>query len=272
VAENTNGPAFSWNPEDYRNSSPAQKLWAEELVRKLVLTGNERVLDIGCGDGSVTAALARSLPGGQAVGIDSSPDMIRFAGEHFSCTLYPNLSYRWIPAESLDYREEFDIVFSNAALHWISDHRPVLAGIVRALVPGGRMLVQMGGRGNAAQVFKAIDELIEHEPWDRYFSGFSFRYGFFDDREYRALIRAAGLRPVRADLLQRDMVYQSREGFAGWIRTTWLPWISRVPEPERPVFINALVDRFCTMFPPDAAGTIHVGMVRLEVEATKDEL
>jgi len=270
VAENTNGPAFSWNPEDYRNSSPAQKMWAEELVRKLELTGNERVLDIGCGDGSVTAAIAQNLPGGRAVGIDSSPDMIRFAGEHFPVTLYPNLSYRRIPAESLDYREEFDIVFSNAALHWISDHRPVLAGIGRALVPGGRMLVQMGGRGNAAQVFTAIDELIENEPWVRYFSGFSFRYGFFDDSEYRPLIRAAGLRPVRADLIQRDMAYQSREGFAGWIRTTWLPWMCRVPEHERPVFINALVDRFCIMFPPDAAG-IHVGMVRLEVEAIKDE-
>ena len=56
--------AFRWNPEDYRNSSPVQKMWAEELVRKLVIPGNERVLDIGCGDGSVTAAIAQNLPGG----------------------------------------------------------------------------------------------------------------------------------------------------------------------------------------------------------------
>ncbi|MGA2917904.1 hypothetical protein [Methanoregula sp.] len=61
MAENTYGPAFRWNPEDYRNSSPAQKTWAEELVRKLALTGNERVLDIGCGDGSITAGIARNL-------------------------------------------------------------------------------------------------------------------------------------------------------------------------------------------------------------------
>ena len=271
MAENTNGPAFSWNPEDYRNSSPAQKMWAEELVRKLELTGNERVLDIGCGDGSVTAAIAQNLPGGRAVGIDSSPDMIRFAGEHFPATLYPNLSYRRIPAESLDYREEFDIVFSNAALHWISDHRPVLAGIGRALVPGGRMLVQMGGRGNAAQVFKAIDELIENEPWGRYFSGFSFRYGFFDDSEYRPLIRAAGLRPVRADLITERYGISIPRRVCRMDPDDLAPMDCRVPEHERPVFINALVDRFCTMFPPDAAGTIHVGMVRLEVEAIKDE-
>ncbi|MGB7788371.1 class I SAM-dependent methyltransferase [Methanoregula sp.] len=271
MVENTNGPAFRWNPEDYRNSSPAQKMWAEELVRKLALTGNERVLDIGCGDGSVTAGIARKLPWGKAVGIDSSSDMIGFACKHFSTTQYPNLSFRRIPAESLDYREEFDIVFSNAALHWIPDHLPILTGIGRALVPGGRMLIQMGGKGNAAGVFKAIDALIiENESWGRYFSGFSFRYGFFGVGEYRTMITAAGMIPVRVDLIQKDMTYQSREGFAGWIRTTWLPWICRIPAHEQLAFINALVDKFCAMFPQDAAGTIHVGMVRLEVEAIKD--
>jgi trans-aconitate 2-methyltransferase len=272
VTENTHRPAFLWNPEDYRNSSPAQKAWAEELVKKLALTGNERVLDIGCGDGRVTAAIARNLQGGRVVGIDNSPDMIRFAGDNFPGRLYPNLSFRRIPAETLDYQEEFDVVFSNAALHWIPDQSPVLAGIERALVSGGQMLIQMGGRGNAAQTFTAIDALLENECWGRYFSGFSFRFGFFDAEEYRSLITTAGMTPLRVELIQKDMTYPSREGLAGWIRTTWLPWIERVPEREQPSFINELVNQYCTMFPPDATGIIHVGMVRLEAWAIKDRL
>jgi trans-aconitate 2-methyltransferase len=262
-------PQFQWNPEDYRNSSPAQKQWAEELIAKLALTGNEQVLDIGCGDGRVTAGIAGNLPEGAVVGIDSSPDMIRFAGEHFPRTRYPNLSFLMAPAESLVFRDAFDLVFSNAALHWVADHRPVLDGIGRALRPGGRMLVQMGGRGNAAQIFIVLDDMIRNRRWQPYFEDFSFRFGFFDDTTYTALVQEAGLTPVRVELIRKDMAYPSREGFAAWIRTTWLPWLVRVPEPEQPAFIDALVDAYCSRYPPDSGGVIHVGMVRLEAEALK---
>jgi trans-aconitate methyltransferase len=172
-------------------------------------------------------------------------------------------------ASHLTFSEEFDVVFSNAALHWISDHHQVLGGISCSLVPGGRMLIQMGGKGNADQVFRILNDLLENPRWSRYFEGFSFSYGFFDAAEYRRWLSYAGLDPIRVELISKDMSYPAREAFGGWIRTTWLPWMSRLPESEKPVFIEALVDEYLGVNPVDDDGSIHVGMVRLEAEAKK---
>ena len=166
-------------------------------------------------------------------------------------------------------QDEFDVVFSNAALHWISDHHPVLTGIVRSLRPGGRLLVQMGGKGNADQVFRALNALLGNQRWSRYFEGFSFIYGFFDTEEYRQWLADAGLEPVRVELIPKDMVYSTREDFASWIRTTWLPWMAQLPEGEQSAVIEAFIDKYLAMYPADADGAIHIGMVRLEVEAKK---
>jgi trans-aconitate methyltransferase len=262
-------PSFTWNPSDYNKSSPAQHLWAQELIEKLELFGNERVIDIGCGDGRVTAAIAEKVPQGAVTGIDRSPEMIRFAREHFSNGSCPNLTFVRMDASHLTFSEEFDVVFSNAALHWISDHHQVLGGISCSLVPGGRMLIQMGGKGNADQVFRILNDLLENPRWSRYFEGFSFSYGFFDAAEYRRWLSYAGLDPIRVELISKDMSYPAREAFGGWIRTTWLPWMSRLPESEKPVFIEALVDEYLGVNPVDDDGSIHVGMVRLEAEAKK---
>ncbi|HWR70758.1 MAG TPA: methyltransferase domain-containing protein, partial [Dehalococcoidia bacterium] len=119
---------YQWDAEEYRTSSSNQKKWALELLSKLDLEGSERVLDIGCGDGEVTAAIARRVPRGFAVGIDSSGDMIDLAVTHYPPERCPNISFVLKDAREIDFDEEFDAVFSNACLHWVVDHRPVLAG------------------------------------------------------------------------------------------------------------------------------------------------
>lgn len=263
------GKGYAWDAADYAKSSPAQKLWAHELIEKIGLIGHERVLDLGCGDGKVTAEIARAVPAGSVLGLDRSADMIRFARESFPKNAYRNLSFEEGDAEDLGFSNAFDVVFSNAALHWISDHGPVLAGIARALRPGGRMIVQMGGKGNAAGVFAALDQLLAELQWSRYFSGFSFRYGFFSPEEYRPWLSLAGLIPIRVGLIPKEMVYPGRDGLAGWIRTTWLPYLEQVPENQRPAFVDALVGRYLSLCPARSDGTIRVAMVRLEVVAQK---
>ena len=260
---------FTWNAADYHKSSPAQQLWAKELIAKLRLSNNSRVLDIGCGDGKVTAEIASQIPKGSVLGVDNSPEMIRFASDHFPPDKYRNLSFMQADAKALPFSDEFDVVFSNAALHWITDHRPVLAGIARSLRPEGRILIQMGGKGNADQAFEALDSLLKKPAWGQYFSGFSFTFGFFDPAEYRVWLIASGFEPLRVELIPKDMTYATREDFAAWIRTTWLPWLARLPEHARTGFIEALIDEYLLMFPADAGGTIHIRMVRLEAEAKK---
>src|SRR5512133_3316891 len=135
----------AWNPSDYAQHSSAQQIWARELIAKLHLAGHERVLDIGCGDGKVTAEIASAVPRGSVVGIDNSTDMIGYAKAAYEAG---NLRFQVADAAALPFQAEFDVIFSNACLHWIYDHKPVLAGIRRSLAPGGRVLLQMGGKGN----------------------------------------------------------------------------------------------------------------------------
>jgi trans-aconitate 2-methyltransferase len=266
---NAGDKAYHWNAEEYRTSSSNQKKWALELLSKLDLKGNERVLDIGCGDGEITAAIAQRVSRGSAVGIDSSKDMIDLATRRFPSEHHPNVAFLLKDARDLDFPEEFDAVFSNACLHWVVDHRPVLAGIRRCLKPSGRMLLQMGGRGNAATALEAIDAVLKMPRWAEYFNGFAFPYAFHGPDEYRSWLAALGFEIRRAELLPKDMVHEGSDGFAAWLRTTWLPYTERVPGSLREEFIREIVAAHARIRPPDADGSIHFTMVRLEVEAAK---
>ncbi len=258
----------TWKPEDYRQHSAAQQAWARELIAKLRLEGDERVLDLGCGEGKVTAEIAARLPRGSVLGLDVSRDMISFARERLPPEDYPNL--RFIEGDMLDlsFEEEFDVVFSNAALHWVPDHGRVFAGIGCALRPGGRVLLQMGGRGNAAPILALADDMVTEEPWREFYVGFSNGYAFYGPEEEQRGLEEAGLAPLRIELIPKDMVFEDEDGLAGWIRTTWHLYLERLPEAARPAFISELADRYVLRCPsPD--GRIHVPMVRLEVEAVK---
>lgn len=258
-----------WNPEAYERSSSAQEKWAGEILSRLDLRGDERILDIGCGDGRITARIASKVPKGSVTGLDCSLEMLSFAQGRFPQSLYPHLEFRYGDASDLDYDNEFDLITSFACLHWILDHQPVLEGIRRSLRPGGRAFLQFGGRSNAAGILKAVTETISGDKWARYFREFIFPYGFFGPEEYRAWIDAAGLEALRVDLIPKDMVQNGRDGLASWMGTTWLPYLERVPEDLRQDFVNEAVDRYVQAHPLDEDGLVHVKMVRLEVELEK---
>lgn len=261
---------YRWNPDDYRKNSPAQRTWAGELLDKLRLKGTERVLDIGCGDGRVTAEIAARVPKGKVVGIDSSEDMIRFAGENYPRDRFPNITFARMDMREIRLMEPCDVAFSNAAMHWVNDHRPVLASLHSSLQPGGRILFQMGGKGNAAPVFKTLAVLTEKQKWQSYFRDFPKPYYFPDPEIYQELLTEAGFSPRRTELIPKTMEYPDIEGLRGFIRTTWLPYTSRVPEDRVPEFIADAVDTYLKKYPPDPDGCIRIPMVRLEVEAVRD--
>jgi len=261
--------AYQWNAVDYAKSSSVQQQWARELFHKLHLKGSEILLDIGSGDGKVTAEIASHLPSGSVIGIDSSEDMIKLAQSMFSADAFTNLRFQREDASSLPFENEFEIVFSNAALHWVFDHRPVLKGIYKSLKHGGRILLQMGGRNNAYEVEIMMKKLIDRKEWSRYFVGFSFSYGFYGPDEYKTWLCEAGLVTKRVELIPKDAAHQGISGFKSWIRTTWLPYTQRIPEERKEMFISQLADEYIKQHPADENGKVHVNMIRLEVEALK---
>lgn len=261
--------AYTWNSSDYAQHSSAQSEWANKLISKLHLQGTESILDIGCGDGKMTLALAEEAPKGHVVGIDSSESMIELAQQRLVDSTRQNVTFQQMDALTLRFDHQFDVAFSNAALHWIKDHVAMLEGVKTSLKESGRILFQMGGKGNAQDIIDVVHVLIQQEKWYQYFNEFSFPYGFYGPKEYEQWLKQVGLRQKRLELIPKDMTQEGPEGLAGWIRTTWLPYTQRVPEYLQETFISEIVESYIEAFPLDQQGKVHVKMVRLEVEATK---
>ena len=146
-----------------------QQTWARELIARLNLRGGEHILDIGCGDGKVTAEIARVLPNGSAVGVDASEEMIAFAKKTFPAKKFPNLKFQVMDARKINFTRRFDFIFSNAALHWVDDHQAILRGAASALKSSGRLIVSCGGKGNAQDVFVALRPEIRLARWRKFF-------------------------------------------------------------------------------------------------------
>lgn len=261
---------YKWDAKDYEKHSAFQQLWARELINKLSLTGTESVLDIGCGEGKITAEIASIVNDGRVTGIDNSPAMIKLAQKRYPASSYRNLSFMKMDASHLLFSEAFDVVFSNAALHWIKDHKPVILGIFNSLKTKGKILLQMGGKGNAQGILSVLDDIILLPKWAPYFSGFEFPYRFYGIEEYQMMLRESGFTIVRIELLPKEMIHKKKSELDGWIRTTWLPYTERVPAHKRRTFINHISSGYIAKNPPDTEGKIHIAMVRLEVEAIKN--
>jgi trans-aconitate 2-methyltransferase len=257
-----------WNAIDYAKNSSAQLQWAQELLSKLALHGDESVLDVGCGDGKISAQIAAQVENGSVLGIDLSADMIHLASMQFNAEKFPNLSFMQMDATSIQLPRRFDAVFSNATLHWEKDHRAVLRGIHAALKPGGKILLQMGGRGNAADVFAVIKEIVMRPQWEPYYRDFTPPYYFYGPQEYRQWLQECGFQAIRIELVPKDMQHRGVDGLLGWLRTTWFPYTHRLPVELRDSFLSEVVEAYLAVHPIDLHGNSHVKMVRLEVEAS----
>ncbi len=263
-------PAAAWNAAEYAANSAVQQSWARELIAKLNPRGDERILDVGCGDGKVTAEIARAVPQGSVLGVDASPEMIAFAQKTFPAPKNRGLKFRICDARKLvALKGQFDILFSNAALHWVDDHEAILHGAAAVLKTGGRLVISCGGKGNAHEVFLALRPEMRLKRWREFFRQMPMPYFFHAPGDYEKWLPKFGFNIRTLKLAPKDATYAGAEGFATWLRTTWIPYVQRVPENLREEFIEAVTQRYVAKHPPDATGKIHVRMVRLEIEAEK---
>ena len=257
--------ATAWNAKDYARNSAGQARFAHELIDRLALRAGQSVLDIGCGDGKITREIARLVYPAQVVGIDSSAAMITFADNNHRTN---NLNFFHMDAMAIDLTESFDVAFSNAVLHWVPDHIAVLRGVKRVLKPGGKILFQMGGAGNAADIIRVINEVTQQKSWREYFVDFKLPYYFYDISDYENFLSQGDFKKIRIELLDKEMQFENPEGLQGWLRSAWFPVTDCVPEERRQNLLSEIVSAYCQSCSIGMAkGSITVAMKRLEVEA-----
>jgi len=197
------------------------------------------VLDIGCGDGSLTAMLAAAMPAVSFIGIDSAPDMIATASR---CAA-PNLRFELLRAQDLDSEEVFDVAISIAALHWIPapDHPQFLKRIYRSLKPGGQFLADFGGVGNVSRTIGILTDLGCKPPFASVLSKMGNPWYFPSPEIYMDLLHGAGFTNISAELVAQSRAY-TREEFEGWIVSqTVLPWTARLDDDSCEMFTTQAV-------------------------------
>ena len=172
-------------------------------------------------------------------------------------------------ARKIRFERKFDLIFSNAALHWVDDHRAFLRGVAACLRSGGRLVVSCGGKGNAQDVFLALRPEMRLKRRRAFFRKMQKPYFFHRPADYEKWLPRLGFKTNGVRLSPKDAIYDGRDRFAAWFRTTWLPYTQRVPENLRDEFVAAVTDRYLAKHPPDADGRVHIRMVRLEIDAVK---
>ncbi|MDD5227501.1 MAG: methyltransferase domain-containing protein [Methylococcales bacterium] len=260
---------YSWNAQDYEKNSQAQQKWGQEVIAKLNLKGTEDILDLGCGDGKVTIEIAQLVSNGSVIGVDNSSQMIALAIEKYPKNEYPNLSFQVMDASALSFENCFDVAFSNAVLHWVKNHKPVVDGVYKSLKVGGKILLRMGGQGDAEGIISIMNEVRSSDKWVHHFTEFKFPFTFMEVEDYQVLLKEAGFSTIRVELLPKDMTHDGKSGLAGWIRTTWLPYTQRIPKEQQEEFIEEVVTKYLDKVPLSSDGKAHVAMVMIEVEAEK---
>ncbi len=230
-----------WDGQEYRQVSDLQQWLAREALAGLSFAGDERVLDVGCGDGRITAAIAGRLTGGSVLGIDPSPRMVEVARGGARGPV----RFETGDVLGMRFREEFDAVVSFNALHWVADQRGALARIREALRDSGWALIQQVCRGERPSL-EATAMRICHEPaWRRYFAGFEPPFTHVDPDAYAATAAAAGLDVEQCDVADLSWDFGSPQAFTRWCRVGFDAWNSQLPDDAAAdVFVADVVDAY----------------------------
>jgi trans-aconitate methyltransferase len=257
-----------WNARDYSRQSSLQQALAEEHLALLTLAGTERILDVGCGDGKITAAIAERVPGGSVLGVDPSRDMIAFASSHFGPTVRPNLRFEVADSRALPYKEEFDLVVSFNALHWVREQDAALRSIRATLKSEGQALLLFVPQGPRECLEDVIEEIRQRPRWAGYFSGFQCPYAHFTPSEYQALAEHNGLRVLRIRTEDGAWDFKTREAFVAFCRATFVEWTRRLPESEWGAFIADVLDRYQSVAADGPAEANTFKFYQMEVALT----
>lgn len=224
----------SWDPNLYRDSHSFVWRYGEDLLGQLDPQPGETILDLGCGLGQLTAAIANA--GAVATGMDADPSMVEQARES-----YPWLSFEVGDARTFEVATPVDAVFSNATLHWIpaSEQSQVARQIWQALKPNGRLVFEMGGKGCVQTILDAIHIVRtnlgcgapEAAPW--YFPSLG---------EQASLLERCGFEVNLGLLFDRPTPLEGEKGLANWIFMFAGRYLTDLPAPQQTVVIEEVED------------------------------
>ncbi len=251
-------PVTDWDGVQYAKVNTLQQWLAERALSGLVLDDVGSLLDVGCGDGRITAAVAARIPEATVVGLDPSPRMIAVA------PAAGNLSFELGDVVSMTYAQRFDAAISFNALHWVSDQQRALERIAAALRPSGRALLVFVCRGPRPSLEDVAMEVATTVRWRAFFAGFEAPFVHPEVTAWSLLAERCGLAVRSSDMQDLTWDFGSREAFQRWCEVGFGAWTARLPAASTTEFVTEVTDAYASV--SGAAGVFRFMQLRAGLE------
>lgn len=233
--------SFEFDGEKYKKASSHQKEWANKILSELSFNGSETILDLGCGDGTITNQLAEMVPAGKVVGIDASEGMITTALKYKKST---NVHFEQKDINEISYTDEFDCIFSNATLHWVKDHKLLLKNIFKALKNNGTLRLNFAADGNCSHFFKVIQQAIDEDDYCQYFKGYSWPWFMPTISAYQKLAKEAEFSQIEIWGENADRYFEDTETMIKWVdQPSIVPFLKHIPQSKKENFRDYVVEQ-----------------------------
>lgn len=250
--------------KNYSQNNALQHEFAKKLLSKIKISLKDQILDIGCGDGSITAALSQEANEGDVIGTDISKEMVMYATKTYSH--YKNLEFIRMAAEKNFFHNTFDLVTSFNCLHWVKDQKKALQGIADALVKKGKAILLLSHKKSTYH--HALDNVCCHPTWNFYFKNFENPRSFFTVDMYKKLLQEVKLKISL--LLEEEMtyIYESKEALKSFFRSS-MAQVKEIPDDLKEQFLEDFSNEFLRMTNSKEINFIPVNFWCLQVIATK---
>jgi trans-aconitate 2-methyltransferase len=226
-----------WDATTYERLAAPMTAMGTEVLDRLVLEGDETVLDAGCGTGNVTRHLVERLPRGRVIAVDAAPSMV----EQARVLLPADVDVFRADLLELTLEQPVDAILSTATFHWIADHDRLFVQLHTALKPGGRLVAQCGGHGNVAAIKQAGLDVAAAPRFSPYFDGWRPDWTFATPADTERRLRAAGFGDVWCWLTRVDVDPGDPVAYLGAICLG--SFVDRLPEELQEPFVVAALER-----------------------------
>lgn len=250
----------------YNHHSQQQWKVAYEALKLATFKGNERVLDIGCGPGKITANIAGRISHGSILGLDFSQGMITYAQKNYA-PFYNNLFFTRGDILDVALAPEFDLIFSSSSLHWILDHESLLAHIYDALKHQGSIIFTIPCT-SLSEVSAVFNDVTSQEPWKSYLRSYHHPRRKFTPEEYILQLQQAGFKDIEVTQTPFTYFFETKREFADWF-SAFSPMLGYIPPTMHEQFLTAITERYLRAFPLEDDGQIIFQQNELIVKARK---